>query len=77
MSDKIPSLWELPSTLVVQLGRRRKSGAILHAVQRFAEEVPLTSLQRQLLGLIIDEAITEALPKCRPIAVRDASNDMA
>lgn len=77
MSDQTPTLWESPSVSIALLERRRKSGAILQAVQRFAEEVPLTLLQRQLLGLIIDEAIADALPKYRPLTARDASNDRA
>jgi hypothetical protein len=65
----------LPPRTVTSSTRQRRSAAILAAVERFAEQVPLTPLQRHLLGLIVDETIEDVSPRAAPIAVGKASND--
>jgi hypothetical protein len=75
MEKNISALLQLPPRTITTAARQRRSAVIFGAVERFAAAVPLTPLQRHMLGLIVDETIEMAAPKATPITVGEASND--
>lgn len=66
----------MPTESVTFLQQQRRSDAIYQAVQRFAEEVPLSTLQQHLLGLIVDEAIVAVSPRRQTFLMGSAANDV-
>jgi len=75
MGTKQGAVVQMPPRTITTPARQHRFQTIGGAVERFAKEVPLTSSQRHLLGLIIDEAIEVVSPRTLAIVASASSND--
>jgi hypothetical protein len=75
MSKKSGRVTHIPPRTITTPARQQRSNAIRSAVDQFAARVKLTTLERHLLGLIIDETIEAVAPRQSTLTSRTASNE--